>query len=124
VLGLIWAVAVLPADVQDFDAGREVIRRVGGLPRLARVWADAIYRAFASWLSANCEWVLEVVTRRPGAVGVEVQPKRWLVERALGWSGRCTGNRDPGLRERPGNRGSCQRSYQSCDRRLRRSARA
>jgi putative transposase len=85
----VWAVAVLPANVQDFDGAKEVFRRVGdSLPRLAKVWADAIYRSFASWVSANCSWVLEVVTRRPGAVGFEVQPKRWIVERTFGWFGR------------------------------------
>ena len=80
---------MLPADVQDYDGAKEVFRRVGkSLPRLAKVWADSIYRAFASWVAANCKWVLEVVTRRPGAVGFEVQPMRWIVERTFGWFGR------------------------------------
>jgi len=80
---------VLPADVQDFDGAKEVFRRVGGgLPRLAKVWADAIYRAFSSWVSSNCSWVLEVVTKRPGQTTFEVQPMRWIVERTFGWFGR------------------------------------
>src|SRR5262249_45493822 len=88
-LGLIWGLAVLPADVQDFDGAKEVFRRVGGgLPRLAKVWADAIYRAFSSWVSSNCSWVLEVVTKRPGQTTFEVQPMRWIVERTFGWFGR------------------------------------
>lgn len=28
---------------------------------------------------------MEVVTRREGAVGFEVQPHRWIVERTFGW---------------------------------------
>jgi putative transposase len=80
---------VLPADVQDYDGAKEVFRRVGkSLPRLAKVWADSIYRAFAGWVAARFNWVLEVVTRRPGAVGFEVQPMRWIVERTFGWFGR------------------------------------
>jgi putative transposase len=33
-------------------------------------------------------WVLDIVTRREGAVGFEVQPWRWVVERTFGWFGR------------------------------------
>jgi len=87
-LGLIWALVVLPADLQDFAAAPEVIRRAGQLPRLARVWADAMYRAFAGWVAAHCRWVLEIVTGRPGATTFEVQPRRWIVERTFGWFGR------------------------------------
>ena len=88
-LGLIWALAVLPADVQDWQGAKELVRRsVGQLPRLAKVWADAIYRAFIPWVVANCRWVLEVVTRRPGANRFEVLPHRWIVERTFGWFGR------------------------------------
>ena len=88
-LGLIWGLAVLPADVQDYDGAQEVFRRAGAsLPRLARVWADAMYRAFAAWVAAHCTWALEIVTRRPEAVRFEVQPMRWIVERTFGWFGR------------------------------------
>jgi putative transposase len=58
------------------------------MPRLARVWADAGYRAFLAWVARNCRWALEIVTKRPGAAGFEVQPRRWVVERAFGWFGR------------------------------------
>lgn len=84
-----WSLAVLPADVQDWDGAAEVFRRAAGtLPRLALVRADSIYRAFADWVSAHCRWVLEIVSRRPEAVGFEVQPWRWIVERTFGWFGR------------------------------------
>lgn len=67
----------------------EVFRRVGdGLPRLARVWADSAYRALAGWVSRNVTWVLDIVTKRDGAVGFQVQPRRWIVERTFGWFGR------------------------------------
>ena len=82
---------MLPADTTDWAGAVEVFRRVGeSLPRLAKVWADSAYKAesFAGWVGAACRWVLEVVTRRPGAVGFEVLPKRWVVERTFGWLGR------------------------------------
>ena len=59
-----------------------------GLPRLARVWADSAYRALADWVTRNASWVLDIVTERDGAVGFEVQPWRWVVERTFGWFGR------------------------------------
>jgi hypothetical protein len=80
--------AVLPADVQDWDGAEEVIRRTGRLPRLARVWADAGYKAFAAWVAGHCRWVLEVVSKRPGQTTFEVQKWRWIVERTFGWFGR------------------------------------
>jgi putative transposase len=90
-LGLIWALAVLPASPTDWDGAVELFKRVGKtLPRLAKVWADSAYRAaaLAEWVKKNCQWVVEVVTRRDGAVGFEVQPWRWVVERTFGWFGR------------------------------------
>lgn len=80
---------MLPADVQDWEGAEEVIRRTAGtLPRLAIVWADSIYRAFADWVTIHCRWVLDIVTRRPGAIGFEEQPWRWVVERTFGWFNR------------------------------------
>jgi putative transposase len=88
-LGLVWGLAVLAADVQDWDGAKEVFRRAGGsLPRLAKVWADSIYRALAGWVDESCRWVLEVVSKRPGQTTFEVQKWRWVVERTFGWFGR------------------------------------
>jgi len=90
-LGLIWGLAVLPAAPTDWDGAVEVFRRVGGrLPRLAKVWADSAYRveALTAWVAEHCRWVVEVVTRRDDAVGFEVIPWRWVVERTFGWFGR------------------------------------
>ena len=85
---MIWAVAVLPADVQDWTGAEEVVRRAGRLPRLAKVWADAGYKAFLGWVGKNCRWVLEVVLKQPGQTTFVVQRKRWIVERTFGWFGR------------------------------------
>ena len=88
-MGLIWGLAVLPAAPTDWDGAVEVFKRVGdGLPRLARVWADAAYRALFGRMDRAWRWVLDIVTRREGAVGFEVQPWRWVVERTFGWFGR------------------------------------
>jgi putative transposase len=88
-LGLVWGLAVLPADVQDWDGAKQVIRRVGtALPRWAKVWADAAYKAFAGWVAQHCRWVLDIVTKRPGQRTFEAQKWRWVVERTFGWFNR------------------------------------
>jgi putative transposase len=88
-LGLIWGLAVLPAGVQDWDGAKEVVGRCAGLlPRLARVWADAAYKALANWVTRHCRWVLDIVSKRPGQTRFEVQKWRWIVERTFGWFGR------------------------------------
>lgn len=88
-LGLIWGLAVLPANVQDWDGAKEVLRRCGGLlPRLARIWADAGYQALLGWVAQSCRWVLDIVRKRPGQTTFEVQKWRWVVERTFGWFGR------------------------------------
>ncbi len=80
---------MLAADVQDWDGAKEVFRRASpSLPRLAKVWADAMYQALAGWVAESCRWVLEVVSTRPGQTTFEVQKWRWLVERTFGWFGR------------------------------------
>ena len=90
-LGLVWGLAVLPAAPTDWDGAVEVFRRAGGaLPRLAKVWADSAYAigALLLWIAANCRWVLEVVSKRPGQKTFEVQKWRWVVERTFGWFNR------------------------------------
>jgi putative transposase len=80
---------VLPANVQDWDGAKQVIRRAGtALPRLARVWADAGYKALAGWVAQHCRWALDIVLKRPGQRTFEVQKWRWVVERTFGWFNR------------------------------------
>jgi len=89
-LGLILAVVVHPADVQDRDGARLVFERVRGwLPRLKLVWADGGYAGkLVSWVTSSFSWVLEIVKRSDDAQGFEVLPRRWVVERTFGWFNR------------------------------------
>jgi transposase len=62
----------------------------GGFPNMKKIWVDAGYKEqFVTWFKENCDWVVEIVTRRKDVVGFEVQPHRWLVERTLGWFNLC-----------------------------------
>jgi putative transposase len=86
-LGLLLAVVVTAASVQDRDGGKLVLKRVDlRFPRLRRIWADGAYQALVAWARLTCLAVLEIVQRT--SQGFEVQPKRWIVERTFAWLGR------------------------------------
>ena len=92
--GLILALAVLPADVQDRDGAKTVL---GSLKApfcwVQKVWADGAYAgrvvARVAGLRSHRRAELEIVKRPEEAVGFEVIAKRWIVERTLGWLDRC-----------------------------------
>ncbi len=82
-------VAVTAAAVQDANSADVIGERMRGqFPRLKKIWVDAgSNEAFIKWFQQQCHWLVEVVKRRDGAVGFEVQPKRWIVERTFAWFG-------------------------------------
>jgi putative transposase len=88
-LGLIWGLVVHAADVQDRDGAKLVLKAVNGtLPRLKLMWADGGYAGqLIDWVKQTCGWVLEIVKRSDDVKGFKVLPKRWIVERTLGWFG-------------------------------------
>lgn len=87
-LGLILDLWVHPADIQDYDAGQELLTEIGALyPRLETVWADSQFgkNGLPEWAEEVAGVALEIVKRAEGAKGFVVQAKRWIVERTLGW---------------------------------------
>src|SRR3712207_2911273 len=90
-LGLLLVVAVTAASLQDANSATTIGERMRGhFPRLKKIWVDAGYKEqFIAWFKEQCGWMVEVVTRRDDAVGFEVQPHRWLVERTIGWFNLC-----------------------------------
>src|SRR6266487_3528400 len=89
-LGLILAIMITPAAVQDRHAAKGLIKfLVTTYGRLQIIWADGGY------LGALVQWVkqlrpfgklkLEIVRRSDRAKGFTVLPKRWIVERTFGW---------------------------------------
>jgi transposase len=67
----------------------KIARRM--FPSLARAIADGGYQgaATAHAVRAEAKIPLEIVKRSDSAKGFKVLPKRWIVERTLGWFGRC-----------------------------------
>ena len=90
-VGLLLAVVVHPANIQDRDGARLVIDKlIGRFPRLRLIWADAGYSGqLVDWVMSMSGWVLEIVKRPRASHQFEVLPRRWVVERTLAWLGRC-----------------------------------
>jgi putative transposase len=88
-LGLILAVAVTGANVQDRDGGQSVLKGLKDrFPRLARVWADGAYSGpLAEWAEKTAQFVLDIVCKPRGQIGFSVLPWRWIVERTFAWPG-------------------------------------
>ena len=89
-LGLIHAMTITVASVQDRDGARSVLPWLRHhASRLRVIWADGGYAgALVSWvwrLRAQRRVRLEIVKRTEQQRGFAVLPKRWIVERTLGW---------------------------------------
>jgi putative transposase len=90
-LGLILAVVVHSAAIQDYDGARLVLSRLGNtLKRLKVIWADSAYgrNGLPDWVATTFGWILQTILRPVGTVGFKVLPKRWVVERTFAWLGR------------------------------------
>lgn len=89
-LGLLLAVAVHPASVQDRDGAEIVLREARrSFPFVERLVADAGYqgRKMEAAVARTGTWALEIV-RRCDRHRFVVLPKRWIVERTLAWISR------------------------------------
>jgi putative transposase len=87
-LGLLWAVVVHAANIQDAHGAWHVVTKlVGRVPRLKKILADGIYDGARIAVQA-LGWALEIVQRPQGQKGFSVLPKRWIVERTFAWLGR------------------------------------
>ena len=88
--GLLLGVVVHAADIQDADGLPDLLKRVKPLyPWLRAVFADSIHNRLAALLACFLFGLTLIIVRRvAGSIGFVVQPRRWVVERSLGWLGR------------------------------------
>ncbi|MFE5406877.1 IS5 family transposase [Streptomyces sp. NPDC056580] len=85
-LGLLLAVLVTAAGVQDSAAGQRLLDQTASAhPRIRKVWVDGGYRKHFVEHAATLGIDLEIVQRTPGTRGFTPVPKRWTVERTYGW---------------------------------------
>ena len=92
-VGLLLHAVVHPADIQDRDGGVLVLATLFGMyPFLRKLFADGGYQGpqFRDAVRAVLpDLSIEIVKRSDQAKGFKVLPKRWVVERTIGWLGRC-----------------------------------
>ncbi|WP_344656714.1 IS5 family transposase [Catenulispora subtropica] len=86
-LGLLLTVLVTAASVFDRDGAQPLLHRMRMLcPRVRHVWADGGYAgALIGWAAQHLRLRIEVVRRTDKTPGFVVLPRRWVVERSLGW---------------------------------------
>jgi len=88
--GLVLAVVVHAAHLQDRDGAKLVLERLKHkFSRLRLIWADGAYTGqLLEWVRGLRLWRklrLEIVSRPEGGKGFVLLPKRWVVERTFGW---------------------------------------
>ncbi len=94
-LGLVLAVVVTAANVQDVAGARLVLTQLfaqikhskySPWCRLKLIWADGGYRGeLLDWVKRQLGWTIEIVQKLGDQVGFQVLPKRWIIERTFGW---------------------------------------
>jgi putative transposase len=92
-MGLLLAVLVTAASVDDAQAATELFARLDGQPmaKVGRMFADSKYHNFKlyEWVDEHAKWDLTIVRRPEGEKGWVKLPIRWTVERTFAWLGGC-----------------------------------
>jgi putative transposase len=92
-MGLLLAVLVTAADVDDATAAAALFGRWEGQPmgKVRRMFADSKYHNYAlyEWVEDNAAWDMVIVRRPDGKKGWVKLPIRWTVERTFAWLGKC-----------------------------------
>jgi transposase len=92
-LGLLLAIVVTAADVDDAAAAPAALAQLGDQPlgKVSCVYADTKYHnhALYGWVAENGWYELAIVRRPQGAEGWVTLPIRWTVERTFAWLKKC-----------------------------------
>ena len=90
-MGLLLAVIITTASVQDRDGARTVLDRLRfTMPSVAHVRADGGYAGkLVDWARDRLRIGIEIVRKPLGVKTFQVLPRRWVVERTFAWIVRC-----------------------------------
>jgi len=85
--GLLLAVVVTVAGIQDRDAAHRLLTALTGrFSTIRLVWADGGYAGrLVVWAKKVLSLTVEVVKRTDDVKGFKVLPRRWVVERTFAW---------------------------------------
>ncbi|MFF0062107.1 IS5 family transposase [Streptomyces sp. NPDC005279] len=86
-LGLLLMVLVTAADVTDRRAARVMLPQLRTrFRKITLIWADGGYTGrLVDWAKEKLQLTLQIVKRSDDMTGFVVLPRRWVVERTLGW---------------------------------------
>jgi putative transposase len=87
--GLLLAVIVTAASVQDRDGARLLLMRLAGFcKKLRLIWVDGGYRGpLLDWVAQRFRFRLQPVLRPKNQKGFVLLARRWVVERTFAWMG-------------------------------------
>jgi putative transposase len=92
-LGLLLAVAVTAANVDDAAAAPALLQQLAKPPlgHIRRVFADSKYHNYNlyAWVDEQEQYQMHIIHRPKDAEGWVRLPKRWTVERTFGWFTKC-----------------------------------
>jgi transposase len=90
-MGLLLAVIITSAAVQDRHGARRVLDRLRfTTPSVALVWADGGYAGqLVTWARRLLRVSVEIVRKPLGIKTFQVLPRRWVVERTFAWIVKC-----------------------------------
>jgi transposase len=86
-IGLLLAVLVTAASVQDRDAAKPLLWNLRrAFPSVRLAWADGGYAGkLVTWAKTALKLTVEIVRRPDDLHTFQVLPRRWVVERTLAW---------------------------------------
>ena len=87
VMGLILAVVVTAASVQDRDGARPLLWKLAAACRtVTLIWADGGYAGkLVTWAASTLRRTVQIVKRPDNLHTFKILPRRWVVERTFGW---------------------------------------
>jgi transposase len=86
-LGLLLAVVVTGGQIQDRDGAVRLLAALRGrFSTVSHLWVDGGYAGrLVGWARQVLSLTLQVVKRTDDTTGFTVLPRRWVIERTLGW---------------------------------------
>ncbi|MCZ4618759.1 IS5 family transposase [Rhodococcus qingshengii] len=85
--GLLLAVVVTAASIQDRDAAHRLLAALRvAFSTIRLIWADGGYPGrLLVWAEHVLALRIQIIKRKPGSTGFHVRPHVWVVERTFAW---------------------------------------